>query len=292
MRIYYSPEFNGKVFLGLRDKDVLLDTDIVDTMGLIRLIELRLGLQFYGVDSSERETAYYKSVSRYMSNHPDNVLRHSFELSSLEVSKACLQWRDTLTLLGWNSETPAASKRLSVLCGIEKDFHCPGFPERLNSATEALKQCGDVFVGDSIFLPCPKDLLHPAVRTILELMVDDGASICSLPVASGDNNNLSMVRSILSKTSREKIRLNPGDCSFKIWHFATELDALTYLAFQSDDLFDVWINADNKALDNWLKMMGKPTAGSILNGCIPQTVQLLSLGVNLFYRPLNVFTIL
>lgn len=288
MRIYYSPEFNGNVFVGLKDKAVLFDTDIVDTVGLVGLIELRLGLQFDSVDSSEREAAYYKSVSRYMSAHPNNVLSRSFELSSLEVAKACLHWRDTLTLLGWDSESPTASRRLSVLGGIEKDFHCPGFPERIKAVIEALRQSGNVFVGDSIFLPCPIDLLHPAVKTVLELMIDGGAAICPLPKADEQNNNLSTVRSMLSDTAREKLTLNPKDHSFRIMHFATELDALTYLAFQSDDLFDVWINADNKTLDNWLKMMGKPTAGSSMSCCVPQTVQLLSLGVCLFYRPLNV----
>lgn len=291
MTIYYSPEFSGNVFLGIKDRGVLFDTDVVDTMGLVGLIELRLGLRFDGADAADREAAYYRAVTQYMTGHPGNVLSRSFELSGLEVARACLRWRDTLSLLGWSPESPAVSSRLAVLAGIEESFRCPGFPERVKAATEALRQRREAFRGDTILLPCDIELLHPAVRAIIGIMVDGGSTLGTLPEAAAGDDNLSRVRAMLQSPSREPLRLDPRDRSFTVLHFPTELDALTYMAYQKDDAYYVWINADNKAMDNWLKMMGKPTAGSTMGSCVPQTAQLLSLGVGLFYRPLNVNTL-
>lgn len=291
MTIYYSPEFSGNIFLGLKDRGILFDTDVVDTVGLVGLIEMRLGLRFDGADAADREAAYFKAVSGYMSAHLGNVLSRSFELSGLEVARKCLKWRDTLTLLGWSKESPTVSSRLAVLAGIESGFDCPGFPERLKAAAEALRHRRDAFSGDTILLPCSPDLLHPAVRSLIGLMVDGGAALGSLPEADNDGSNLSRVRAMLSDSSRDFLHLNPEDSSFTIMHFPTELDAQTYMAYKADDAYDVWINADNKSLDNWLKMMGKPTAGSVISCSAPQTAQLLSLGIGLFYRPLNVNTL-
>lgn len=119
MTIYYSPEFSGNIFLGLKDRGILFDTDVVDTVGLVGLIEMRLGRRFDGADAADREAAYFKAVSGYMSAHLGNVLSRSFELSGLEVARKCLKWRDTLTLLGWSKESPTVSSRLAVLAGIE-----------------------------------------------------------------------------------------------------------------------------------------------------------------------------
>lgn len=54
--------------------------------------------------------------------------------------------------------------------------------------------------------------------------------------------------------------------------------------------FDVWINADNKEFDNWQKLEGKKTSGSEISG-IPQTAELLAIGLTMFERPLNLYNI-
>ena len=53
----------------------------------------------------------------------------------------------------------------------------------------------------------------------------------------------------------------------------------------------MWINADNKQMDNWLKLMGKPMTGSVMSDTTPQLTQLLVMGLGLFAQPLNVHTL-
>ncbi|MCQ2147346.1 MAG: hypothetical protein MJZ16_07505, partial [Bacteroidales bacterium] len=61
MKIYYSPQYGHDAFLGLGEKGILFDTSVLDTMGLLGLLELRLGLTDPSVPSAERNTAYYKA---------------------------------------------------------------------------------------------------------------------------------------------------------------------------------------------------------------------------------------
>lgn len=291
MKIYYSPQYGHDAFMGLGERGILFDTAVLDTMGLLGLLELRLGLTDPSVPSAERNTAYYRAVSTYMKQNPDNVLFKSFSLSGLETAMACLHWRDTLALLGWDSRSPSPSRRLQALAGIEENFSCPGLPERFQRITEALSSDKGVLRGDTILLPCSMDIMHPAVRRLLVLLKEGGAIFGSVPVAEGSGSNLSKVRSLLLSGSRESVTLDEGDDSFKVLHFPSEVEALSYLAYQKEDSYDVWINPDNKAMDNYLRMMGRPTAGSVMGDSIPQTAQLLILGMGLFYRPLNVNTL-
>ncbi len=63
-------------------------------------------------------------------------------------------------------------------------------------------------------------------------------------------------------------------------------DAIRYLSLQEADSYDVWINADNKAFDNWLYLEGKPTSGSRIRASLPPLTQLLPLGLGIIARPL------
>ena len=292
MNIYYSPEYAAGSYLGLKDGDVLFDTTAVDTVGLVSLLELRLGIPSSEAAPAERNAAWYQAVSTYMKERPENVLAKSFELSGLETALACLRWRDTLALLGWNSSAPAPSRRLQALAGMERHFDCPGFPERVKAITSALSESRDVLSGDTVLLPCRAEILHPAVRKLLRLLSDGGTRLEYVPTAEEKDDNLSRLRKLLTSDSREKISLSEGDESFRIMTFPTEADELSYLAYMKEDSYDVWINADNKPLDNYLKMMGRPTAGSVMGSSIPQTAQLLILGIGLFHRPLNVNTLI
>lgn len=58
-----------------------------------------------------------------------------------------------------------------------------------------------------------------------------------------------------------------------------------------DDV-NVWINADNKQMDNWLMLMNQPMTGSVAADCIPLLTQLFVMGLGMFSSPLNVNTLI
>ena len=55
MKVYYSPEYSGFTYTGLKDKGgILFDTAVVDTGGLINLLCLHGGMHYEVSDSTER----------------------------------------------------------------------------------------------------------------------------------------------------------------------------------------------------------------------------------------------
>ena len=73
----------------------MMDTVVTNTIGLVNLLELRLGLHYDEV-SAQRMALYYDAVSKYMEAHPTNVMAESFKTSGLTTAKAMLKWRDEL----------------------------------------------------------------------------------------------------------------------------------------------------------------------------------------------------
>ena len=57
MTVLFSPEYKGHVFLGLNEENIqLMDVMVCDTTGLIRMLELRLGIHV------EEYSAHYRTV--------------------------------------------------------------------------------------------------------------------------------------------------------------------------------------------------------------------------------------
>lgn len=99
-----------------------MDTMVCDTMGLVAMLELRLGIHVDDISGNNRTVLYYKAMSEYMKRNPDNALAASFRLSSLGTAEQALRWRDNLVLDKWQAnKDDNASGRLNVLAGTE-DF--------------------------------------------------------------------------------------------------------------------------------------------------------------------------
>jgi hypothetical protein len=75
-------------------------------------------------------------------------------------------------------------------------------------------------------------------------------------------------------------------------HFSQQWKAEAWLAQQQANAYDVWINTDNKRLDNWFHMSGNPVCGSEMTETNPQITQMFLLAIQLLQRPLNVNTLL
>lgn len=67
MKILFSPEYSGHVFIGLNEQHPeLMDTMVCDTMGLVAMLELRLGIHVDDISGNNRTVLYYKAMSEYM----------------------------------------------------------------------------------------------------------------------------------------------------------------------------------------------------------------------------------
>ena len=292
MRVYYSPEYGGHVYLGMhQDNDCLMDSQVCDTMGLVGMLELRLGIYVEEQPGDYRTVQYFKAMTEYMKQNPDNALAKSFKLSGLGTAEEALHWRDSLIMDKWKPEKVNASSRLDVLAGTEQFFNCPGMADRLITLLQTLKGItnNEFFSDLEIALPCNKELLHPTLQELLDALTSLGATIACAHSNLGRGNNLTNVTELLLSDSTEKINLQKGDDSFQIYRFNDKNAADEYLAYKGETLgADLWINSDNKTLDNWIRLMGKPTMGSDMLQSTPQIMQLMVLGIDLMKEPLNI----
>lgn len=292
MKILFSPEYSGHVFT---QKSIMMDTVVTNTIGLINLLELRLGLHYEENPVYERIAHYYDAVCKYMSAHPDNVMAKSFRVAGLSTSMAMLGWRDELRSADWNFNGDDISDRVSVLIGVEKYF-CQksdsDMTKRLHTVAEQVMSqkldCSEM----TLQLACEKGLLKPAVCTLISVLEQQGAKIEQIPEAGNMGNNLTRIRRLITEGQQGKIKLDENDSSLLIYQFSDERAACEYLSYLKMDDVDVWINADNKQMDNWLMLMNQPMTGSVAVDCIPQLTQLFVMGLGMFSSPLNVNTLI
>lgn len=296
MNIIFSPEFAGTIFAKSPDgKNVMMDTVVANTIGLVNLLELRLGLHYEEISANERLAHYYAAVCQYMDKHPKNVMAESFALAGLSTAKAMLRWRDELRSSDWGFTTPQKSERLDVLIGVEEFFHkkCGlDLTQRICSLIRQISEqqidCHDITITTTIYAQFAK----PSEQSLFHILSKQGALIKTLDEAADVGDNLSKIRQLLNSTQKGKIHLDPDDESLLIYQFPNEKYACEYLAFQNMDNVDVWINPDNKQMDNWLTLMDKARSGSSAANCVPHLTQLFVMGLGMFDEPLNVSTLI
>lgn len=294
MIIYYSPEYSGFTYTGLKDKGgILFDTAVVDTGGLINLLCLHGGMHYEVHDETERVIAYYKALREYTRKNPNHIFADSFKVDGLNTARTCLSWRDRLVLAGWSKATNAPSTRMKALQGIENLFDCKGIVDTIPLVLAAIKGGCTLPVEMEILTPCDYSLYHPAEVSLLKALIDRGVNVSEIKAAKKQENcNLDIVTKLLGSKKDKKVTFNKNDHSLQIWNFEDKDHALSYITHLDENEFDIWIDSNSKAIDNWLKMEGKPTTGSVASQCIPQTSELYIIGLGLFSKPLNVNSLL
>lgn len=277
MKIYFSPEY-GSVNYWNAERDILMDVLAADLPALVAFLESRCG-RYVDETAERRQTMYCAAMRRYMEQHPDNVLAASFGSSDLATAQQCLHWRDALIDAGWTVSMSAGSARLKVLAAIEQQLtdqeigSLETLGQRVRVLIERMPKMADWLGKSVVQISVDMKLLPPLAQQLLGAMKQAGCQI-KVDAPTGEQE------------------LGCGQEHVEVWEFETEKDALEYLATLDDKDFDVWINRDNRRMDAWLQVAGKPTAGSIMKQVTPQVSQLLVLGVGLFQYPLNIRTLL
>lgn len=299
---------------------VLMDQLVASTQTLVDILSLRLGLHFKHQPCYEVFIAYYKAMSKALAKMPGSVLAASFKLSPLSVVKSALAWRDELRLAGCHLENKSKSfksSRLATLAAIEDEYASEDSEPDLLDQVEAVLAELDAHKPDcsmyEIYLPCEPDLFRPLDRVLLEKVKQYGAKLLRSPEVEDTGDNLSEVRRMLKEpaapaeaaakqsasaestessapadSAENSVTLKPDDDSFLVYEFDDEHSANEYLSFNKMDDIDVWINPDNKQMDNWLYRMGRPLTGSSSSAGRPQILELFRMGISLFRSPLDI----
>lgn len=284
MKLFYNPSFTGNAYVDFEKTPVLFDAKIVNTAGLCGIIKLHAGICSEVKDYGERFVDYYAAMKKFMAKNPKNVMAASFEIDKLNTAKKCLEWRDTLAAAGWTGASPAPTERMKVLAGVEAFFHDKSAGEELLDIIAQVEGGCTLPELEIQTSPYYEDF-NPAEVRLLKALIERGVSF-SAKEEEPRKNNIARIHSVLQ--GEEGVTLDPNDDSFEIWNFAEKDEAVKYLSLLDAGDFEVWINGDNKEFDNWQKLEGKKLSGSEMSG-IPQTAELLTIGLTIFERPLNVY---
>ena len=273
----------------------MMDTEVVGTMGLVQALELRLGLHFESSSQQQNLARYYDAMNRYMLANPENCLEASFKVSGLKTAQAVMAWRDGLRAAQWDGHGEDISDRLKALAEIEELYRPDAekdLTDRVQTVIEELRgqqlDCSDT----ELLLNCNPEWMRPLEKSLVDALQQRGAHISLLPIAKGNNSNLDIVRNMMSGDATASGELKTDDESLLVYRFSDRQQANEYLASTNLCKADVCINADSKALDHQLHLMGYPRMGSMAHKSAPQLTQLLVVGIGLFYPTLNVNTLL
>ena len=286
MKLFYNPSFTGNAYVDFEKTPVMFDAKVVNTAGLCGIIRLHAGICSVVKDYGIRFVDYYSAMKKFMAKNPKNILAESFKIDSLNTAKKCLEWRDTLAAAGWTKASPAPTERMKVMSGVEEFFDDKSAGEELLELI-AQVEGGCTLPELEIHTSSYYEDFSPAEVRLLNALIERGVTF-KADDKKLESNNISKVLSILE--GGKGIKLDSNDESFEIWKFAERDEAIKYLSLLDASDFDVWINADNKEFDNWQKLEGKKTSGSEISG-IPQTAELLAIGLTMFERPLNLYNI-
>lgn len=275
MKIIYSPFYNGSSFL--TEQHIALDVQILETQGLLSQLALHAGIHQQIPSFSERLASYHKALLEYDSNNNDHIFHRSIKIDSMSVAKTLLRWRDYLALSGWSKQIKLeACGRLNTLAEIDNYFNDEGLALLLMKLSNQIRlmESGEVAVPQTykdlvVEIPCQLDLLPDYIKPLLK-------SLQSLGTIIEENaDDASSVPETITEI-----------------HFSQQWKAEVWLTQQKPKAYDVWINTDNKRLDNWFHMSGNPVCGSEMTETNPQITQMFLLAIQLFQRPLNVNTLL
>lgn len=277
MKIIYNPFYSGSYYLDMSTSKVALDFQVLETQGLLSQLAQHAGIHQQIPSYPERLASYHKALLEYDNSTDNNMFHPSIEIDSMSVAKTLLRWRDYLALCGWNKEvTLQECSRLSALAEIENYFHDEGLAcllakltSHINSMETGDAKVPDIYKNLTIEIPCQLNLLPDYIQPLLKSLQKLGVII--------DENS-------------DDTKATPK--SITEIHFSQQWKAEAWLAQQEPTAYDVWINTDNKRLDNWLHVSGKPVCGSEMTSTNPQITQMFLLAVQLFQRPLNVNALL
>ena len=119
-----------------------LGMPVLGPLGLLNLLEARLGLLRADCPQAQRMTQYRECLTRC--DTPDRFYHASFGIDPIGASATLLSWRDHWYLHGWNGEVPSgASVRIADLAAVEEIARTLLFPsigERLVHVAESLSR--------------------------------------------------------------------------------------------------------------------------------------------------------
>ena len=284
MKIYYNKFFKGQPYVGLED-GINFDTCYCDDISLLSLMMLHGGIPQPSMTPEERRALYHNHIKEC--NLKGSIFEKSFKLDSYAVACKILEWRDALVSAGWDLKE-CSSKKLDFIKSVEPQNFPKGLADCWCELLDASGKKRLIPEDSEIIVTHKKDSLDPKIKAILDNQKRLGVAISYLPdtdvIAKGD---LGRLQEWFLSENPSPVKLEFDD-SISLLHFHDDNEAFRYVATESPEKWNLYLCQQPKQFDNILKYLGEPVSGSDIPPCVPQVVQLFTLGNGLFEFPLNI----
>ncbi len=265
MKIIYSPQYDGEIFLG--DRPGCFDTLYAGNASLLQQLGLRAGICVNPAPDMEREVAYQTAMKQ-------PVIGSCFEKSAktdpIGVAAKLLLWRDNLIMAGWDGTCDKVSlTKLHTLAEIEKDFKCEGTADYWRTICQQYESTTD-FPNPitEIQIDCPWSEIPYLIQRTLKALENRGS------------------RLIMMVDESKQVELQHG--KIQVVQFTDLLDAYEWVArVKKMPKNCAIINRDNVRLNHTFYTWNKPAVHASLTQSNPQLLQLFKLSLSVFSRPLN-----
>lgn len=306
MKLIYNPFYKGRPYRKITNKCIFNEKTVENT-GLLNELELRAGLSCKAESTIIRAISYRKALKQYIVGLPNGqkaFFAESFEIDDLGVSTELLRWRDALILSGWNETIKGISDKVDAMAEIESifksdDIFKPGIADRWIMICDFSKNNTILDSSDTLEILSQQDALLPVIKQTIDNMQQKGLKVEYRQVIHNWNgeptNNLERLQAFLNNGNDQSFAWEDNDDSLQLIHFK-DLDAeyewaASYTGEKGFD-YDITICSDPHLLNNNLQLFGKPVVDSQIENTNPQILQLLYLGISLFYRPLSIHHLL
>ena len=266
-------------------------------LGLLNLLETRLGLLRAECTQAQRVTQYRECLKRC--DTPDRFYHASFEIDPIGASASLLSWRDDWYLHGWNGELPSgAGVRIADMAAVEnitRNLLFPSLGERLVRVAESLSRQQSKI--ESVELVDPMEMFPKRWREVL----------AKLPIRSvrtygpsADEKTVLGTLQIALKSAHEGKKTNgkiawSNDGSLRVVRAETGLVAARWVAqtFTSrQEEVAIVAEQDRSLLDATLDAVDMPRQGFQDSSPLVPALQVLPLALAMVWDPLDVYALL
>lgn len=274
-----------------------LGMPVLGPLGLLNLLETRLGLLRAECTQVQRMTQYRECLKRC--DRPDRFYHASFEIDPIGASASLLSWRDNWYLHGWTGEVPSgASIRIADMAAVERiarHLLFPSIGERLVHVAESLSRQKSKI--EQLELVDPIEAFPKRWREVL----------AQLPVQlvrtyrpSADEKTLLGKLQIALKSAhegrkpKEKIAWS-DDGSLRVLRAETRLVAARWVAWEltsRQDEVAIIAERDRSLLDATLDAVNIARQGFQDSNPLVPALQVLPLALATVWEPLDVYALL
>ena len=266
MKLIFNPYYDSKVYV--KTSSCVIGEKVVGLQGLLAELELRAGLAGRYSDNFQRAVHYARAMKKAITKNADLFFAKSFEKDKLGTALVILGWRDALVKAGWGRHI-TGSRRLDDLGSVEAFFEEKGEADRWRILLDFAQTSPLLSDGDSIEVTCEQSHLEPLYRQLFDSMVSQGCKVSYKPCT--------IVGNLHEKAS--------------VYSFKNDIEMAEWLAQQQLGDNDVVVCDDTSIFNLNLAIDGKPQVGAESNA-IGAIMQIFTLGLGLFIKPINVNTLL